>query len=264
MEMPTIPMYQVDAFNNMLFKGNPAAVCILNEWLPEITMQKIGLENNLSETAFLVKRDNYYEIRWFTPTIEVDLCGHASLASAHVLFSFYETDSSSLTFRSRNRGDLHVIKEGDTLFLDFPADVPVKIEPPEGLIKSVGGKPVECLKGITDYMLVYNSEQEVLEVNPDFTELYKLKARGIIITAKGNTVDFVSRFFAPGSGINEDPVTGSAHTMLIPYWASVLDKVHMQAKQVSLREGVLTVELCGDRVKIGGNAVLYLKGEIYI
>lgn len=262
--MNSIPMYQVDAFNNELFKGNPAAVCILDKWLPDEIMQKIGLENNLSETAFLVKCDGFYEIRWFTPTIEVDLCGHATLASAHVLFNFYEKDSLALTFRSGKRGDLQATRVQDKMFLDFPTDVPRNCEEPAGLRKAIGGEQLFCLQGLTDYMLIYKSEEEVAAVKPDFAALYTLKARGIIVTAPGNSVDFVSRFFAPGSGINEDPVTGSAHTMLIPYWAQVLGKQKMSAKQISQREGVLSVELNGERVKIGGEAVLYMKGEIYL
>ncbi|MBI2420422.1 MAG: PhzF family phenazine biosynthesis protein [Ignavibacteriales bacterium] len=262
--MNSIPIYQVDAFNSVLFKGNPAAVCILNTWLPDEIMQKIGLENNLSETAFLVKCEGYYEIRWFTPTIEVDLCGHATLASAHVLFNFYEQDSQKLTFRSRNRGDLHVTRKTDKMYLDFPADMPKDCAEPTGLREAIGGVPQSCLQGLTDYMLIYKSEEEIAAIKPDFAALYTLKARGVIVTAPGNSVDFVSRFFAPGSGINEDPVTGSAHTMLIPYWAKVLGKQKMDAKQISQRGGVLTIELTGERVKIGGDAVLYMKGEIYL
>lgn len=259
-----IPMFQVDAFNNTLFKGNPAAVCVLSEWLPEETMQKIGLENNLSETAFVVKEHEQYTIRWFTPTVEVDLCGHATLAAAFVLFTFYETDASQLSFQSRRRGVLKVDKVEDTLCLDFPVDHPAAGNFPEGLASALGGSPLQCLQGSTDYLVIYKTETEIRNLQPDFAALRSLKARGIIVSAPGDEVDFVSRFFAPGSGIDEDPVTGSAHTMLTPYWAAKLGKNNMLAKQVSAREGLLSVALEGERVKIAGNAVLYLKGEIFI
>lgn len=255
-------IYQIDAFTTDVFKGNPAAVCPLDEWISDELMQSIAAENNLAETAFYVKRNHFYELRWFTPATEVDLCGHATLASAFVLFNFEGETSNKIQFYSPRSGDLFVEKKGDLLELDFPKDHQVKIDPPSNLFESLGAPGLECYKGKTDYMVVYESEEEVRLLNPNFFELGKIDARGIIVTAPGNHVDFVSRFFGPQVGIDEDPVTGSAHTTLTPYWAEKLEKSKLSAMQLSKRTGELQCELKGDRVKIAGHGKAYLIGEI--
>ncbi len=258
-----LTIYQVDAFTKEVFKGNPAAICPLEEWLDAELMQRVALENNLSETAFFVKKDDVYEIRWFTPTFEIDLCGHATLASAFVIFEILKLEESIINFHSDKSGKLSVEKNGDILTLDFPSR-PVSIaEAPKGLIEAIGKLPKEILKA-RDYFLVYENEQEVLDISPNFSKLLEIDAHGFIVTAKGETSDFVSRFFAPEVGVFEDPVTGSSHCNLIPYWAGKLGKNELFGRQISQRGGELFCELKGDRVKIGGNAVLYLKGEIYV
>lgn len=259
-----IKIYQADAFTDKLFGGNPAAVCILDKWLDDSLMQNIALENNLSETAFLIKKDNVYEIRWFTPNIEVDLCGHATLASSHILFNFYEQNSSEIVFHSSRSGTLKVRKNNQRLTLDFPVDTYKKVEHHIKLYESIGIDANECYLGKTDYMLVYNSEEDIINIKPDYGKLEKIDARGVIVTAKGNEVDFVSRFFGPQSGVNEDPVTGSAHTTLTPYWAEKLGKNKLTAIQLSDRKGYLECELKGNRVEISGSAVTYLTGEIIV
>jgi PhzF family phenazine biosynthesis protein len=259
-----LKMYQVDAFTNKLFHGNPAAVCVIDEWLSEDLMQNIALENNLSETAFVVPKDDEYEIRWFTPAAEVELCGHATLASAHVLFYYYSHPTNKIIFQSRNRGQLTVEKDGDSLTLNFPADTVNKIDEPEEVLKAFNIKPVECYQGKTDYLLIYKSQEEIEQLDPKFDLIIKSGARGVIVSAPGNETNFVSRFFAPQVGINEDPVTGSAHTTLTPVWSKKLDKKILTAKQISKRIGDLKCELAEDRVKITGNAVTYLIGEIEI
>ena len=258
-----LTLFQVDAFAKEVFKGNPAAVCPLDEWLDTGLMQKIALENNLSETAYFVKKDDVYEIRWFTPGAEIDLCGHATVASAYVIFECLKAEENFIKFSSPHSGILTVEKQGDILTLDFPSRPPVTCEVPEGLIEAVGKEPKEVLKS-RDYFLVYETEQEILGIEPNFSELLKIPAHAVIVTAKGDSSDFVSRFFAPEVGVFEDPVSGSAHCNLIPYWAEKLGKTELFARQVSARGGELFCELRGDRVKIGGHAVLYLKGEIYI
>ncbi len=259
-----IPIYQVDAFTNERFKGNPAAVCPLDSWLPDAVMQNIAAENNLAETAFIVAAGNDYEIRWFTPTVEVDLCGHATLASAYVLFNELNFAGDEISFISHRSGPLSVTKNGSILALNFPVDtlseLPLKPEFAIGLSQA----PRTVLKGKTDYLFVYNSEAEILALQPDFEALKMHQVRGIIVTAPGETTDFVSRFFGPACGVNEDPVTGSAHTTLTPYWASVLGKTELRASQLSQRTGDLTCKLMGDRVEIAGEAVLYLRGEINV
>ena len=257
-----LTIYQVDAFAKEVFKGNPAAVCPLESWLDAELMQRIALENNLSETAFFVKKEDFYELRWFTPTFEIDLCGHATLASAFVIFEILDSDEKVLKFQTKS-GFLTVEKEGDLLMLDFQSRPPVACETPHGLIEAIGKVPKEILKS-RDYFLVYETEQEVLDINPNFTELLKIPTHAVIVTAKGETSDFVSRFFAPEVGVFEDPVTGSAHCNLIPYWAEKLGKTELFARQVSARGGELFCALEGERVKIGGSATLYLKGEIYV
>lgn len=258
-----LTIYQVDAFTNEVFKGNPAAICPLDEWLDAELMQKIALENNLSETAFFVKNADVYEIRWFTPTYEIDLCGHATLASAFVIFEILKAEESLVKFRSHKSGELSVEKNADVLTLDFPSRPVSPVEIPDDLIEAIGKQPKEAFKA-RDYFLVYENEQEIAEIKPDFSKLLEIDAHGFIVTAKGETADFVSRFFAPEVGVFEDSVTGSAHCNLIPFWAERLGKTEMFAKQISTRGGELFCALKGDRVKIGGNAVLYLKGEIYV
>ncbi len=255
-----IPIYQVDAFTSRLFGGNPAAVCPLKEWLPDETMQAIGGENNLSETAFFVRKGVNFEIRWFTPAVEVDLCGHATLASGHVIFNHLGRPGRQITFQSKS-GELRVKRHKDLLFLDFPAFEPVAVDPPARLIKGLGRRPREVLKG-RDFLAVFESEEVIVNLDPDFAELKKLDCLGIIVTARGRDCDFVSRFFAPRAGINEDPVTGSAHTLLVPYWAKRLRKKKLHAFQVSKRRGELFCEDLGSRVLIGGRSKTFFVGRI--
>ncbi|MBW4891351.1 PhzF family phenazine biosynthesis protein [Mucilaginibacter sp. HMF5004] len=260
----TIPIYQADAFTDQLFGGNPAAICPLTEWLPEATMQKIAAENNLAETAYFVKEGDGYGLRWFTPELEIDLCGHATLASAHILYTELGYDQLSINFYTQKAGTLVVSKQGDKYCLDFPSRPPQQVIAPQELIVALGGKtPVEVLKS-RDYFVIYETEQDIHDIAPDFNLLAKVDTLGIIVTAVGDDADFVSRFFAPSAGINEDPVTGSAHCNLIPYWAEKLGKDKMHAYQISSRKGELWCENKGDRVLMGGKAVTYLKGEIYV
>ena len=258
-----LEIYQVDAFTKKIFGGNPAAVCPLEEWIDAELMQRIALENNLSETAFFVKKDDVYEIRWFTPTFEIDLCGHATLANAFVIFDVLKLEAETIKFHSHKSGELSVEKNGDVLILDFPSRPVSPAEAPKGLVEAIGKTPKEIFKS-RDYFLVYENEQEILDINPNFSKLLEIDTLGVIVTAKGETADFVSRFFAPEVGVFEDSVTGSSHCNLIPYWAEKLGKTELFARQISARGGELFCELRGDRVKIGGNAVLYLKGEIYV
>jgi PhzF family phenazine biosynthesis protein len=262
--MTKIKLYQIDAFTDKVFHGNPAAVCVLNEWLEEEKMQQIAAENNLAETAFVVPGGSDYEIRWFTPLVEVDLCGHATLASAYVLFHFYSHPSDRINFHSRRSGLLTVDKNGDALTMDFPADALEPAEVPEALVTAFGKAPLETYKGKTDYMLIYPSQADIEAFKPDIALVATVEARGIIVSAPGNSVDFVSRFFGPQVGIVEDPVTGSAHTTLTPYWSEKLGKKTLTAKQLSARQGDLTCEHIGERVKITGKAVTYLVGEIEV
>lgn len=257
-----IKLYQIDAFADKVFKGNPAAVCPLNEWLPDETMQNIAMENNLAETAFYVKNGDQFHIRWFTPAVEVDLCGHATLAAAAVLFEYEKFGGDEIVFFSHRSGELRVTSKGRMLTLDFPADKYERIDLSPQLIACFSCQPLEAYKGKTDYMLVFNTEEEISKMIPDLPAICKLKARGVIVTAPGTKTDFVSRFFAPQSGINEDPVTGSAHTTLIPYWAKKTGKSEMTAIQLSARKGYLECAHHGDRVKISGQTVTYLHGEI--
>ena len=259
-----IKIYQVDAFTDKVFSGNPAAVCPLSEWLNNDTLQRIAMENNLAETAFYVKNNEQYEIRWFTPKVKVDLCGHATLATAFVLFNFENHVSNEIRFVSPRSGELKVSKNGDYLTLNFPTDVYEPIELFDQLTKGFAIKPKEALKGKTDYVLVFETEEQVKIMIPNLDEVSKLKCRGVIITAKGNNVDFVSRFFAPHSGINEDSVTGSAHTTLTPYWAKKLGKTELTAVQLSDRKGYLKCNYLNERVEISGMAKLYLIGEIFV
>ena len=256
-------IYQVDAFAERLFGGNPAAVCPLDAWLPDDVMQQIAAENNLAETAFYVPADGGFQIRWFTPTVEVDLCGHATLASAHVVFAHDRPKDDVVEFASKS-GLLKVKREGELLVLDFPADTVEPVTVPQMLIDALGREPIETYKGKTDYLLVYGVEEHVAGLTPDLCDLAMVPARGIIVTAPGREVDFVSRFFAPQVGVPEDPVTGSAHTTLTPYWSARLGKRELSAMQLSKRQGRLRCRLAGNRVEIAGHAVPYLSGTISI
>ena len=258
-----IKRYQVDAFADQVFKGNSAVVCPLNEWLPDNVMQNIAMENNLAETAFYVNEPQGLRIRWFTTTMEVQLCGHATLATAYVLFFHEDHEGETIKFNSLS-GPLTVAKNGDLLTLNFPVDVINEVPSIPELEKALGSKSLKTFKGSTDYMLVFDQEEIIQNMNPDLTQVATVKARGIIVTAKGDQVDFVSRFFDPQSGGGEDPVTGSAHTTLIPYWSSVLNKTELLAKQLSKRGGSLQCKLLGDRVAIGGTAKLFSTGIIYL
>jgi PhzF family phenazine biosynthesis protein len=256
-------IYQADAFADKLFAGNPAAVIPLQQWLTDATMQNIAMENNLAETAFYIPEGNNFHIRWFTPNTEVDLCGHATLATAYVLFNFENFAGDELIFNSRS-GPLKVTRKTDMLTLDFPQDDFSEIKMFPALLAGFNIAPQKAFQGKTDYMLVYANENEVRNLWPEFKLVALLDARGVIVTAPGDNVDFVSRFFAPKCGIDEDPVTGSAHTTLAPYWAKVLGKNELSALQISKRGGNLSCRLNGDRVEISGKAVLYMKGEIEI
>lgn len=264
-----IPIYQVDAFTSKVFSGNPAAVCLLDSWLEDKYLQLIAAENNLSETAFLVRNDDGYDLRWFTPITEVALCGHATLASAFVLFNFYQWPADSIRFMTRKSEHLIVTKHDSLFEMDFPARPAIAQGSPAGLndalritpekvyvFKPTGDRPV--------VMAVLANEKAVREVQPDFSTLAQVDCRGAIITAKGDSCDFVSRYFAPRVGVPEDPVTGSAHCILIPYWAHVLGKNVLHAFQVSKRGGELFCTNAGNRVKMSGRAALYLQGIITI
>ena len=257
-------IYQVDAFAREAFKGNPAAVCILDQWLEASLMQQIANENNLSETAFAVPVGKCYEIRWFTPEVEVELCGHATLATAHVLFNHMDYPGDWICFESIHSGRLMVKRKGDLLTLDFPVDILEEMVVPELIVTALQTPPLKAFRGKTDFMFVYTSAREIENMEPDFGLLAQAGGRGIIVTAPGDDVDFVSRFFAPQTGINEDPVTGSAHTSLTPYWSKVLGKERLTARQLSARGGELICEHKGERVEISGHAVTYMKGKIRI
>ncbi len=262
--MKKIKFYQVHAFTDRLFAGNPAGVCILDKWLPDQTMQSIAAENNLAETAFIVPKGSDFELRWFTPTVEVDLCGHATLATAYVLFNCLDYQKPEIVFYSLHSGILKVLRQGDTLFLDFPADTIEQCYNLHPLKACIGMMPTELYKGKSDYIALVDNEETVKNLKLDFKSIVALDARGLIVTAKGGNVDFVSRFFGPQVGIDEDPVTGSAHTSLTPLWSKKLGKKEMTAKQLSKRGGSLTCINNGERILIGGKAKLYLTGEINI
>lgn len=255
-----IKLYQVDAFTDRPFAGNPAAVCPLDDWLDDATMQAIAAENNLSETAFLVPNDEGYHLRWFTPAVEVPLCGHATLASGYVVLNHLRPDADAVTFETQS-GPLVVRRDGDRLRMDLPALPPEPVEPPPGLVEAVGGAPVEILKA-RYHMLVYANEAEIEFLSPDFAGLGRLESGNVMATAPGREVDFVSRFFGPASGINEDPVTGAAHCMGTPYWAMKLDKSVLTARQISARGGDLFCELVDDRVHLSGSCAFYMEGTI--
>lgn len=257
-----LPYYEVSAFTTNPFGGNPAGVCLLDRWLPYATLLGIAANNNLAETAFTVPRGEDFELRWFTPTVEIDLCGHATLATASVLFEERQLNGPQVRFYSRS-GLLTVSRENDLLTLNFPSRPPTSTATSEALRRGLGATPREVWKA-RDYLAVFGSEAEVLALKPDFALLKMLDAFGVIVTAPGMACDFVSRFFAPGAGVDEDPVTGSAHCTLIPFWAKKLGKTTLFARQVSVRGGELFCELDAERVRIGGRTVHYLRGEIQI
>jgi predicted PhzF superfamily epimerase YddE/YHI9 len=257
-----IPYYHVDAFASEPFHGNPAGVCLLEKWEPAAVMQNIAAENNLSETAFLKPQEDYYELRWFTPKVEVDLCGHATLASAFVLFSERGHPGDRVRFHSQS-GWLAATRRRDVIELDFPARPPLPCLPPESLIDGLGKLPRETLKS-RDYLAVFDSMDEVAALSPNMDILAQLDCLGVIVTAGGRDCDFVSRFFAPAQGVPEDPVTGSSHCSLIPFWAGRLGKTKLLARQISSRGGELHCRLLGDRVGIGGGAVIYSRSELVI
>jgi PhzF family phenazine biosynthesis protein len=256
-----IPQYQVDAFAERLFAGNPAAVCVLERWLPEAVMQSIAAENALSETAFLVREGDPFRIRWFTPVREVELCGHATLASAAVVHWFVEPGVRRVAFESAS-GPLAVEVDGDTFRLDLPADPSREVAPPVALIEGLGGVDVVACRAGRYYAAILEHEDAVRAVEPDHARLASLDRYGIAVTAPGRELDFVSRFFAPAAGVPEDPVTGSAHCLLVPFWAGRLGRHRLAAAQLSARGGRLDCELDGDRVRLGGRAALYSAGEL--
>jgi PhzF family phenazine biosynthesis protein len=257
-----IPLYVVDAFTRRLFGGNPAAVCPLDAWPRVELMQQVARENNLSETAFFVPAgEARYDLRWFTPTVEMDLCGHATLASAFVIFTLLDrSDAARLTFETRS-GALTVTRDGDLLTMDFPSRPPTPCDAPVELLRGLGAPPSEVLRS-RDYLVRYDSEESVRSLKPDFRLLANLDCIGIIATAEGRESDFVSRFFAPAAGVDEDPVTGSAHCTLVPYWSERLGKTRLRARQISERGGELLCEQRGERVGLSGHAVLYSEGHI--
>lgn len=258
-----IPICHIDAFANAVFKGNPAAVCPLDKWLADQMLQAIAMENNLSETAFIVRRnDNEYDIRWFSPKAEVDLCGHATLAAGYTVLNVIGQTAETVTFHSKS-GALVVRRKDDLLTMDFPAQPPVACDAPIELIKGLGKTPKAVLRS-EDFLAVFESEDEVLSLHPDMNKLCELDLRGVCVTAKGNKADFVSRFFVPKLGIDEDPVTGSMHCMLVPYWKNKLGRKSFHALQLSKRGGELFCEDDGQRIIIAGKAVMYMQGTITV
>jgi PhzF family phenazine biosynthesis protein len=257
-----LPIFQVDAFAGEVFRGNPAAVCPLHEWLPDDRMQAIAAENNLAETAFFAPGRDGYDLRWFTPTVEVDLCGHATLASAHVVFERLQPGARTVRFSTRS-GLLEVARDGDLLVMDFPALPAESCPAPAALVDGLGARPQEVLRA-KNYLAVFDTERQIRALRPDMAALATLAPYAVIVTAPGADVDFVSRFFAPAHGVPEDPVTGSAHCTLVPYWARRLGKKDLRARQVSARVGELACRDNGVRVAMGGRAVLYLEGTIYV
>ena len=257
-----IPLYQIDAFTGRVFAGNPAAVCPLAEWLEDSVLQSIALENNLSETAFFVRRDERFALRWFTPAVEVDLCGHATLASAFVILNYLEPSLDAAVFDTRS-GELVVRRDGDLLSMDFPARPPAPCPMPGKLEAALGRRPVATFAA-RDLMALFESEAEVRALQPKMDLLAQVETFAVIVTAPGADADFVSRFFAPRGGVSEDPVTGSAHCTLAPYWSGRLGKRSLYARQVSARGGELWCEDRGDRVVIKGRAVRFMEGRIVL
>ena len=257
-----LPIYQIDAFAERAFEGNPAAVVPLLEWLPDAVMQAVAEENNLAETAFFVPDGEGFHIRWFTPKAEVKLCGHATLASAFVLFNELGHAQDNIVFHSLS-GPLSVSREGELLSLDFPSQMPLACDAPELLVEGLGASPLECYRN-EDYVAVFGSEQEVAAIEPLAHQLQQLDLRGVIVCSPSVEYDFVARFFAPKYGIPEDPVTGSAYTQLTPLWAAKTGKNRFKARQISARGGALHCELAGERVLISGRAVKYMAGSIEV
>ncbi|MFI4897349.1 MAG: PhzF family phenazine biosynthesis protein [Phycisphaerales bacterium JB059] len=261
------PIYQIDAFTSEVFRGNPAAVVPLDAWLPDETLQRIALENNLSETAFFVPGDSGiadYHLRWFTPAVEVDLCGHATLASAHTLFTELGFSGDRIRFSTRASGVLNVTRQDDLIRMDLPAYTLTHSKTSDQLEKALGRRPSEVIDAAPKLLCVFENKRDVLEISPDLDAMRELDALGVIVTAPGTKHDFVSRFFAPNAGVDEDPVCGSAHCALTPYWADRLGRTTLSAHQVSAREGELACELRGDRVTLSGKSVTYLRGTIAI
>ena len=259
-----LEIFQVDAFTNKVFGGNPAAVCPLEEWLSDDVMQRIAMENAVAETAFFVMKKEGVEIRWFTPEIEMDLCGHATLAAAHVMTKHLGYTGSRIEFDSKS-GKLSVRLDEKYIHLNFPSRKPVIHQAPQAVLDSFHIAPIEVLKS-RDYVLVFESEEQIKSLQPDtkFLDQINLDPGGVIVTAKGDNVDFVSRFFTPQASILEDQVTGSAHCSLIPYWAEKLSKYEMTAMQLSSRSGTLFCRNEGDRVQISGEAITYMVGTILL
>ena len=261
----TKPIWQVDAFTDEPFRGNPAAVCLVDSPMAEARMQQIALEMNVSETAFILRRNGGFQLRWFTPACEVRLCGHATLASAHVLWSEGIVDGSrSIEFETLHSGVLSAQRADDRIELDFPSRPPEETTPPAGLVEALGGEALFVSRTARDFLVLADSEETVRALSPDFSRLGRVEARGVIVTAPAAGYDFVSRFFGPAVGIDEDPVTGSAHCALCPFWAKRLGKLRMIGYQASARGGVVTVTLDGDRVKLSGSAVTTLRGELLV
>jgi PhzF family phenazine biosynthesis protein len=259
-----IKKYHVDAFADRLFSGNPAAVCLVEEFLSDDLMIKIAAEHNLAETAFIVAKNNHFLIRWFTPTVEVDLCGHATLASAYVIFNHSGYTGKTIHFQTQTSGSLFVHEADDIISMDFPVDIPIRLTNHETVDLGLSYHVPELHRASTKYLAVLNSEKEIHALNPHMESLMNLDREGVIFTAPGDEVDFVSRFFCPKIGIDEDPVTGSAHTVLIPYWSDRLQKKSLIGRQLSYRSGTVYCQMNGDRVQISGHATLYSQGEIYL
>jgi PhzF family phenazine biosynthesis protein len=260
-----IPLYQVDAFTSRLFGGNPAAVCPLTEWLPDATMQAIAAENNLAETAFFVAQDAGYLLRWFTPTVEVDLCGHATLASGYVVTHILAPDRRSVRFDTLKAGPLVVTRDGDRLAMDLPSWPPERGPADPQILAALGRPPAESFVARGRTLAIYERAEDVAALRPDFAAMRQVPGADAIVTAPGHEgIDFVSRYFAPNHGVDEDPVTGSAHCVLTPYWADRLGKKELTARQISARGGDLLCALRTDRVTLAGRAVLYLEGTINV
>jgi len=258
-----IPIYQVDAFASVIFKGNPAAVCPLNEWLPDQVMQNIAMENNLSETAFFIEEDDTFYIRWFTPKAELDLAGHPTLATAHVILNEFHRNIKTINFKTKIGDTLKVIFKNNLYVMDFPSRPPVTIDEIDNLSNALGKRPKNLLAH-RDLIVIFDNEDDIKSMNPNLDKLKQINYPSVVITALGNEVDFVSRNFAPKLGIPEDPVTGSSHCELIPYWSKILNKKEMIAYQLSERGGKIYCGHNNDRVSLGGEAITFLRGEIEI
>ncbi len=256
------PFFHIDAFTSNIFAGNPAGVCFLDEMLDERLLQAIAAENNLSETAFLAPAGDGYELRWFSPSMEIDLCGHATLASAHAVFEYIDPDARQVLFSTKS-GDLSVVRKDNLLIMNFPSRHPEPCEAPEGIAEILGAAPRETLKA-RDLMVIFDNEEQIRDMTPDIRAIEELDYFAVIVTATGRKSDFVSRFFAPRAGVSEDPVTGSAHSTLIPYWSEILGKKELYALQLSERGGELFCADLDGRVAIGGHAVTFLSGTIDI